>query len=77
MTDLLPGRSYPAIQKRASRIGITRNAVSSTKQWSHHEDDKLQRVFGAKSIGEVLKLLPGRTEAALRIRAKRLGVVTG
>ncbi|UAN16705.1 hypothetical protein [Enterobacter asburiae] len=68
LTRLLPGRSVSAIFSRAIILG-----VQSGRFWREDELRILKAQYPVVGI-EVMRLLPGRNEVAVRVMARRLGL---
>jgi hypothetical protein len=72
--DLLPGRTPPAIARRAQLLKIRKGSVGN--RWSEAEEEAVAREF--PSHGQDwegwAEILPGRTPGAIKARASALGV---
>lgn len=70
MSDLLSThRTIKEIRRKAISIGIT-----SSKEWSEEETEILIDNYSAKSMDEVIALLPNRSQSAILGKAKMLGL---
>lgn len=81
LMDLLPGRSHTAISKRCTRMGIAwlkRAAPIDTSirtdQWTPEETQILWDANGTLSIYELSRVLPRRTQAAIRHQVAVLNI---
>jgi hypothetical protein len=78
IAELLPGRSVSSIGHRAKhKLGLTKGQGV----WKPVEDETIQRLRRRRGAGaswdEVVEMLPGRTPAAVRMRAGALGLHSG
>ena len=73
LLDVLPGRSWGAIEGRAKRLGL-RRILRPASEWSAAEDAQLRLLYPLAAAGAVLEALPDRSWKAVEHRAKRLGL---
>lgn len=59
------------VRVRARTLGLARE---KTPPWSQEEDEILRERWGTVTMERLFKWLPGRTEMAIRVRAKRKGL---
>lgn len=82
---MLPGRSGPAIGTRARALGLRksgtakRNLAGARKgmpipRWSEKEKSIVALHFAGTPMPELMAMLPGRTENAIRHLASRMGL---
>ena len=69
----MPGRTASACRQRARHLGVS--AFSTSRRWTAGEDEALRSGWadGSADVRDLSRAL-GRTEAAIRNRAKRLGL---
>lgn len=69
------GRSHKAIQATAKRLGLkNRTAEKVQKIWSSSEIEKLKSDYPVKGSNIPELIANGRTQAAIKIKAKTLGI---
>lgn len=73
LLSLLPGRKRLTIQRRAAKLCLTRPMQSSALPWQRHEDEILRKYY-AQEGAAVADRLPGRSEKACKLQARRLGL---
>lgn len=69
LLELLPGRTWRAVQLQASKLRIDRNGT-----WQPAEDAVLRAHYATASREDLLAQLPGRTWGALCERGASLGI---
>lgn len=73
------GRSPASIQRRASLLGLRRSdrplapAPQAKRRWTAADDDLIREQYGTGPTWRLARQL-GRSEVAVRVRAKRLGI---
>lgn len=87
LTARLPGRSWWAICKAASRLGIasgTRNkplmrstTAAAMTPWSERELQRLMKYYRHGGLDEAVRKLPGRSRDAIRWRAAQMRLKSG
>jgi hypothetical protein len=70
--NVLPRRTWPAIQQRAQRLGISIKSRSdkSRNHWTPAEDDVIRQNYGRVPVVDWLDQLPGRTRQCICGRAR-------
>ena len=77
LMELLPGKTQAKIADTAKRLGLKRtewHGPQQVRKWSAREIAYLERTYGEIPVEEIAEALPGRTPAAVRIRAQKRGL---